>query len=312
MKAIQRFSRFRGTTLAAASSFYFLLTVVPMVLLLARALGFVFGDLNSVLDRLFIVATSLFPGFTTEVLLALKGIVRAALFGPAQLTLVNIIFLLISSLTFVNSLWTGIYLMTQDRHFLSWHNYVRGLVLLAVSSIFVTGLFLLPSLYAHAMRLLQKSNVMDFLGDIIPASRLLFQEISSANFDQNFLLKSDFLALIFLVIYFTFGFRWLFKGKLKTKDALVVGGAFSLALFLLRRLFGLYLETMKESLLSSYGHSYTVLVSILWVYIAMCAFFVMVALGTELLERRRGLEGQLTQGYDKLAGQGDSFDSSAD
>src|SRR5690606_27793536 len=103
--ALRRFNRFRGTTLAAASSFDFFLTVVPMVLLLARALGFIFGDLNSVLDRLFIVATSFFPGFTTDFLMGLKDIVRTALFGPTQLTVVNIIFLVISSLTFVNSLW---------------------------------------------------------------------------------------------------------------------------------------------------------------------------------------------------------------
>lgn len=310
--AIKRFNRFRGTTLAAASSFYFFLTIVPMALLFARALGFIFGDLNSALDRLFIVATSFFPGFTTEFLLGLKGIVRTALFGPAPLTLINFVFLLAGSLSFVNSLWTGVYLLTQDRSFLSWRNYFRGVALLGISSAFVTALFLLPSLYVSIIRFLQKSSVMDFFLDVIPGSRELFFSVAQTSLDQAFLLKSDAIALILFIVFFTFAFHWLFKWRLRWQDSAIVGLCFSLSLFILRRFFGLYLTITKQSLLSQYGHLYTIVVVLLWVYVAMCAFFVMIALGSELLERRRALVETNSKGYHNEQVEGESFDSSAD
>jgi hypothetical protein len=77
-------------------------------------------------------------------------------------------------------------------------------------------------------------------------------------------------------------------------------------------MFWLYLELTKQSLLSHYGHSYTLILGIIWIYLIMCVFFVMVALGSEFLERRCGLDALAQEGYDKDQGQGESFDSGTD
>ena len=93
--AIKRFNLQRGTTLAAASSFYFLLTIVPMTLIFVRGIGYVLGDLSGALEQVFLVISSFFPKLTNDFLVAIKELVSTALFGPVKLTIINFIFLLL-------------------------------------------------------------------------------------------------------------------------------------------------------------------------------------------------------------------------
>lgn len=303
--ACKRFSAQRGTTLAAASSFYFVLTVVPMTLILVRCLGLIFGDMSNALEQVFLVAENFFPKMTADLLFALKELVKTALFGPIKLTLINFVFLLFGSLSFVNSLWTGVYLMTLDRRFLSWRNYLRGVVLLGVSTLFVTVLFGIPSLFVSFINFIQTNTVITYILDQLPIPRQFFIDMAIIDIDKGFLLKSDFIALALFVIYFTFAFRWVFKSRLHWQDALISAGGFSIGLFFMKRLFWLYLEVSKHSLLSNYGKAYTLVLGILWIYFSMCLFFLMVSMATELLERRRALDAAMQQGYHGVVNEGE-------
>src|SRR5690606_15524849 len=158
-------------------------------------IGFVFGDMSGALDKVFLVAESLFPKMTSEFLFTIKELVRTALFGSVKLTLINFVFLLIGSLSFVNSLWTGVYLLTMDRTFLSWRNYVRGVVLLGVSSLFVVALFLIPSMFVSLVNFIKNSFIVTSVLETLPMPREIFLDIAVFNIDRGFLLKSDFFAL---------------------------------------------------------------------------------------------------------------------
>ncbi|MBH47547.1 MAG: hypothetical protein CME71_05205 [Halobacteriovorax sp.] len=301
--AFRRFMFLRGTTLAAASSFYFMLTIVPMVLLVVRAIGFIFGDLAGALEHVFLVVQNFFPGLTGGFLTTVRELVETALFGSVKITLFNLFVLLVGSLSFVNSLWTGVYLITEDRSFLSWRNYVRAIVLLGFSSIFVTLLFLIPSFFVSVINFLQTNQTLVSVFEAIQLPREYFLELAIIDIDKNFLLKSDFLALTLFIIYFTFTFRFVFKSRLKWRDALLSASGFSLGLLLMKRTFWLYLEASKHSLMSSYGKAYTLVLGTLWIYLGMCLFFLMVSLACELSSRRRALDAQTSKGY-----HGDTFE----
>lgn len=301
--SLKRFISQSGTTLAAASTFYFLLTVVPMALLLVRAIGLVIGDYAGAIDHVFLVAQNFFPQLTGDFLVTIRELVETALFGSAQLTLINIAFLLVGSLSFVNSLWTGLFLITGDRLFSTWKNYLRGIALLGFSSVFVGILFLIPSLFVWFINFLQTNQFVVSLLEILQLPRQFFLKIAILDIDKNFLLKSDFLALTFFIVYFSLAFRWLFKSKLVWKDSIISGITFSLGLFVMKRSFWLYLETSKESLLSNYGSTYTLVLGILWIYFGMCLFFLTVSLATELASRRRALVAESSKGY-----HGDTFE----
>lgn len=297
-RLIDRFSKQRGTTLAAASSFYFLLTIVPSILIFVRALGFIFGDMSGAIEQVFLVTDSFFPKMTGAFVVAIKELVTTALFGPAQLTVINLIFLIIGALSFVNSLWSGIYLLTQDRSFLSWRNYITGIVVLGFSSLFVLVIFLVPTLFISFINFIQTNTFVASILDILPMSREFFLDLAIFDLDKGFLLKSDFLTLLLFVFYFSLIFRWMFRSRLDWKDSFLSGFCFSFGLFAMKRIFWLYLETSKESLMSNYGKAYTLVLGALWIYFIMCLFYLVVSFATELLERRRALVARNNSSYD--------------
>lgn len=298
VRLIDRFSKQRGTTLAAASSFYFLLTIVPSILVFVRALGYIFGDLSGALEQVFLMTDSFFPKMAEGFLIAIRDLVTTALFGPAELTVINLLFLLVGALSFVNSLWSGVYLLTQDRSFLSWRNYVTSLFVLGFSSLFVFVIFLLPTLFISFVNFVQTNTFVAAILDILPVPREFFLDLAIFDLDKGFLLKSDFLALLLFVFYFSLIFRWMFRSRLDWKDSFFSGFCFSFGLFVMKRLFWLYLETSKQSLMSNYGKAYTLVLGALWIYFIMCLFFLVVSFATELLERRRALVARNNSSYD--------------
>ena len=297
INAFRRFFQQRGTTLAAASSFYFLLTVVPTALLLVRAIGLIFGDLSAALDQVFIVAQNFFPNLAGGFLITIRELVQTALFGSVNITIVNFIFLIIGSLSFVNSLWTGVYLITEDRTYLSWRNYLRGLSLLGFSSLFVFLILMIPVLTLWFINFLKTNSFILTIYEAIDLPRQLLLDITLLDFDSNFLIKSDYFALTLFVLYFTYAFRQIFESNLSWKHALISAVTFSSGVFILKKVFWLYLQTLKESLLSNYGKAYTLVLGALWIYLLMCFFFFVVALGNELTSRRRALVAHSTKGY---------------
>jgi len=305
IKAFRRFFQQRGTTLAAASSFYFLLTVVPTALLLVRAVGLIFGDLSTALDQVFLVAQNFFPNLAGGFLITIRELVQTALFGSVNITIVNFIFLIIGSLSFVNSLWTGVYLITEDRSYLSWRNYLSGLSLLGFSSIFVFLVLMIPVLTLWFINFIKTNSFILAIYEAIDLPRQLLLQITLLDFDSNFLIKSDYFALTLFVLYFTYAFRQIFKSNLAWKHALISAITFSSGVFILKKVFWLYLQTLKESLLSNYGKAYTLVLGALWIYLLMCFFFFVVSLANELTSRRRALVAHSTKGYhgDALEGE---------
>lgn len=271
--AFYTFKSKRGTTLAAASSFYLLLTIVPLMLLLVRVVGFLIGDITESEIKIFEAANHLFPDVAPEVLLKVKNLIKGPLYGGAQFTILNFSILLISALSFFNSIMNGLYLMTEDRSHASSWKYVKGLVIIFCTIVLVTILLGIQPALHYAIEFVKNNFLITFLYEHFEGLRASIDYLKSYQMDGNILFRSNFFYFAIFLTYFTFLYRWFFSWKIAKREALL--GAFTFVFFLLlgKNLFWIYFLYGRAALINSYGDYYTLILGIIWIFMVMCFFF---------------------------------------
>lgn len=192
-----------------------------------------------------------FPAVAPELLNKIKELVAKPLFGGASFTLINAGVLIISCLTFFNSLWSGLFLLSGDKKFLSWKRHLRAFALLGLMILIVFFSFLLQPLFK-------------WLG--LPFGNLILQ-------------------FIIFWLAFSVAFYWLFLGQGKMREAAFASGIFVLLLILSKGLFWLYLSFIRQSVAVNYGEYYLIFVGALWVYLFMNLFFYGLSLCMVMRER---------------------------
>lgn len=267
------FNKRSGATLAAASSFYVLLTIVPLVLLIIRVVGLFVGDIAQVQSQTFTLVSTTFPSVAPEMIERLQTVVSGPLFGGAKFTIINFIILSWSSISFFNSIWNGLYIMTDDHSYVSLWKHLKGLVVIGITislMIFIIGV---PPLIVAVINFIKTNDIIQALAEVVPGLVTLKSFITSFSFGENFLLKSSLLSFIVFLGYFTLLYRWFFAWKLSWKEAALGSTLFVCLLFLGKNFFWIYLNYMRASLIKNYGDYYTFIVGIIWIFFVMCFFF---------------------------------------
>lgn len=272
-QAVGLFMARKGSNLAAASSFYVVICTIPFALLLIRLLGFVIGDLGKGQDQLFFYAESLFPDIAPEVLNKIESMVSGPLFGGASFTFINLIVLGISALTFFNSIWTGLFLITEDRSYLSFWRNLKGIVIIGVTILLMVLSLSLPAIFIFFVELAQQNFVVNFVWDFAPVLRPWIEYYQNYDLQQSFLLKSNLFHAVLFVSYFTFLYRWFFSWKVPLFNSLIAALTFVLSLLAGKNMFLLYVYYVRENLVRNYGDFYTAILALMWVYFVMCFFF---------------------------------------
>lgn len=258
IEAFYLFKLKRGGMLASAASFYFLITIVPTLLLFIRLLGVVLGDPKQIEMGIFSVGQNLFPDIAPEILELIHNIVKRPALGLGNLTSFNTLILLLSSLSFFNAIWNGLFYITDDHSFLGQRKHLKGLFVIAISLLVLLVLFVIPQLVITIVSLLD--------GHSIP----LLKEIERGGL---YIFRSNlFYATIFLA-YFTFLYRWFFSWKIGLKESLIGATTFVVSLLAGKYLFSLYSFFVKDSFQFNYGSYYTLVIGVIWIYVVMCFFF---------------------------------------
>ena len=259
--------------LAASSSFYIILTAVPLFLLLIRLVGFILGDINEVHEFIFKLGNEVFPDVAPEALLKIKDLVKGPLFGKSQFTIINSIILTISSLSFFNTIWTSIYLVTDDKSFLKWWKHLKGLAIIAFTVAVVVGLLAFHPVLLFLIKFLKYNTVVDLIYESFESARSLVDYLRSVDISQSTLFKENFLHFGVFLCYFAVVYRWLFNWSVSWKKALLASLNFVGLLLLGKNAFLLYVLYMRNTLMSSYGDFYTFIAGIVWIYLLMAFFF---------------------------------------
>jgi membrane protein len=250
-----------------------LITIVPFLLLLIRVIGYFFGSLSRTEKYLFIIGAKFFPGVAPNFLLEIQSLVKNALFANNSYTFLNFLFLAVSSSIFINSIWMGVFFITDDKKVLSWWRFLKGGVIIGMSLLMLGMVFLLPPIIIFTLKTLQKNFVVSFLWENIDSLRPYLNYILKINVKKSYWLNSNILHLSIILSYFTFLYRWLMSWKISLKEAFIASLAFTLSMFIGKSLFWIYLLSVKRGLVLHYGEFYSSIIGVIWLFYLMCFFF---------------------------------------
>jgi len=281
--SLELFQEKRGTTIASSSTFYILLTIVPFCLLLIRVVGIVIGDINSTQVQIFKLLEKFFPDVAPEILLQIQTIVKGPLFAGGQFTILNFLILLVTSLSFFNSIWNGLFLITEDRNYLKFNKHLKGVFVIGVTILFLSFFFFLPSLYFYVGKFMTNNIVINYISETFPRLRGSSEYFSQVNFGFLYVIKSNFFHAVIFSFFFAFLYRWFFSWKLSLKQSFAGALVFSTLVILGKNIFWIYFIYVRESLMRNYGDYYTLIVGIVWLYMTMSFFYFGVCFCTVLL-----------------------------
>lgn len=263
----------KGMTLASSSSFYALITVVPFVLLMIRGIGFFLGNLARTQKYLFVLGARFFPEIAPDLLIKLQAMIKGPLFAESHFTLLNFFFLAVSTITFINSIWMGVYFITEDKKVLSMWRILKGFAIIGLTLLMIGLIFILPPIIIYLLKILQNNVLVQFLWDNFDFARPLLSTIMKINIKKSYWLNSDILHLSVILVYFSILYRWLFNFKISWKESFVASLAFSVSMFIGKYAFWLYLTFVRSGLIRNYGDFYTSVVGVIWLFYLMCFFF---------------------------------------
>ncbi len=272
-KSIQVFFHRRGAHLAAASTFYLILSIIPLLLLVVRFVGWILGSSllseDSVLSLVFEMFPSEMPGVSSDLQKFLDGPLK----GAKEYTIFNFAFLCFAGLSFLASLWSGLFFMSEDRSFLKASKHIKGLVLLFVGLVLLGLLFVLPGVLHTVAKALQNNRLALFLYENLEGMRPFLEWIRSDVPEFSFLTTSPFFYGPILIFYFAFCYRTFFNFKVYWRESLLASSVFILSMIAGKSAFWMYFFLVRDRLVSNYGNFYSLLVAIVWLYILMCFFF---------------------------------------
>lgn len=267
------FYKKKGTTLASSSSFYALITVVPFALLMVRGIGYFLGDLGKTQKYLFIIGSQFFPEVAPQLLMKLQMLIKGPLFAGTKFTLLNFFVLVVSTITFLNSIWMGIFFITDDKSILNLWRILKGFVIIGITLVMLSLIFILPPVIITVAKFLQTNYLTRFIWDNFEIIRPFLKFVLKINLKKSYWLNSNFLHITVLITYFTILYRWLFSWKIRLHEAFVAALAFSFSVFIGKSLFWVYFYYLRSSLMRNYGDLYTSVVGVIWLFYLMCFFF---------------------------------------
>lgn len=230
-------------------------------------------DTIKMIEGLFDLALKVAPDVAPKMLLQVKGIVKNALFAQNKFTLINTLLLVWTSLTFTQSLWTGLFAITAEESLLKWKNRVKGLLLISLTVFFIFLGLSIPSLIYMAVKFIQNNSMISALIKFFPLIKQIIKPVLELELGTSFLVKTNSLAFLIYYIYFIFLFRWIFPKKISYLHSLIGATTFVLGLIISRSGFWIYMNYVRDNLIRSYGDYYTFILGIIWVYFVMGLFF---------------------------------------
>jgi membrane protein len=263
----------KGTTLASSSTFYALITIVPFLLLTVRGIGYLLGNINRTQKYIFILGGRFFPEVAPQFLLTIQNMIKGPLFAGTQFTILNFIVLSVSTITFLNSIWMGIFFITEDKSILSLWRILKGFVIIGITLFMVLILFMMPPLIIFVIKFIQTNIITQFFYDNFDLLRPFLTFIKTINLRKSYWLNSSVVQISLLILYFTILYRWLFSWKIQLKEAFIAALAFSMSIFIGKSIFLIYIYYVRGGLMRNYGDLYTTVVGVIWLFYLMCFFF---------------------------------------
>jgi membrane protein len=280
------FSQKNMSQWSAATTFFALLSAVPLLLLLIRTVGLLFGNVSVPQDKLFQMVLDIFPSATPDLVLMLKKIVTRPLFVSKKVTFLNLIVLAWSSFSFINSVWAGFYHLKDQIRDKALKKMAKGFVVIFASMVLLTLIILVPTVAYLLTKAIKDNFVTSFLIKWFPESKETIKYLVKKQFGFKYLIEWSIFYYIFFLGYFTFLYRWFYGKSIVLKEAMVGALTFMFVVVLGKNLFWIYLKYGRESLMRNYGDLYTLVLGVMWLFMLNSIFFYGGCLCRAILEEK--------------------------
>jgi membrane protein len=261
------------STMAAAASFYLILTVVPTSLFLITILGEAMGDLMEIKKWMFSFGENFIPEAGRMFFEKLQAFLDGPLMNNSKFTIINLVFLAYSGISFINTIHNGLFLISGDRSHISWGRYLRGMILIGSSVAFLLVLLSLDPLIVLSLNLLKDNFLTNMILSVFEGLRPVVDMLTRIENSRGFLLKSSAFYFLVLGLYFSFVYRCFFNWRVSFKRSVMASSFFVFLLLLGKNLFWIYLQYGRQALMKNYGDFYTVVVVLIWMYLLMSFFY---------------------------------------
>lgn len=261
--------------LAAASSFYFILTFIPFLLLVTRTVGLFMGQKGERFDEIIIYMTQFVPAHLDGIFSIIADIVKKSMFYSSSLSLINFIFLVLSSLGFVNSIWQALEQITLGKHkFSRIKNSFKGLLILFITSTFFVFLFLIPVALNFLASMIASLDILRF-GDFFSLKEYILKMNSWAQ-------SANIFSMLSLVVFIFLIFKIILHKVVNLRSILVGTIFFIGTLMTMKSLFFFYVSIVKNGLVTNYGTMYAAVLFLVWIQASLYSFYLSMQISLSL------------------------------
>ena len=230
---------------AGASTFFAIMSLFPMILLLVSATGYFIGDIGQAKKLVLDNFHESFPKLAPWIFKSIEKIITAQLKGLSQ-NILNIIFLFWASAGFFNSVIVGIRSII--------HQEIKG------GFIFddIRSLLGCTMMTAFIVCLLGLSEG-SFIYNVIIAQNKEIGTTIKLLFDYNIF------QLATSLLFFTFCYK--FMESISLKDSFWGALTFVSCFIAAKSFYGFYIGTIGKNLQVSFGNFYTLVIGLIWIYV---------------------------------------------
>ena len=251
--------------LSSSSTFFLLLSIVPFLLLLLKSIGLLLGESQNQAESILKIVTYFLPNNLEGLASPIKNLLINALFASKDFTLLNAGVLLISAFGFINSIWRGLLVITEDNSIYDYKKYFKGFLLILSTLLLFLSSLIIP--------LLTKGTEYILSFSIVKSTLDFFHLENLTNFGLNYIFNNGWIAAILIILYMSFFFKLLLGNRASWKNSLKGSSLFYGLLLILKLAFSYYMNLTKEGLISSYGSYYGFIFILIWILSLMVVFY---------------------------------------
>lgn len=263
--------------LAASSSFFFFLCLIPIILLLLNFVALMFESVTPKETLSFLnYIESVIPNDILPTFQMLFKHSTEMMQSNTNTNWLHYLILSLSSLGFFGSIWRSVDIIVERKKYGTLLRTLKSFLTIAISFGFILLLAAMPLFFKFTDYLMTN----DFL------KKFKVQEIFFSDFQQYEFSGVNVLSTFLLFGFFIFFFRFLLHGNATFKATMVGSSVFTLGVVVTKMAFFTYLIMLKDNLVSNYGHLYSIMIFVLWVYTLILLFY-MAIIFTYVLSRQR-------------------------
>jgi membrane protein len=231
------------------------------------------------------MSDSVLPTLAPDILEKAKSLIQGPLFAGVKFTVFNSIILLISALSFFNSIWSALFIISEDKSHLSWKKHIKGIFIIGITIIVLLMAFAFHPFMIFLVDIAKNNFLVNALYLGFEFMRPTIDFLRSLDWESGVGFSSSLFYFVTFLFYFTILYRWFFSQKVGLREALLASATFTSLLLLMKNLFWVYFLYIRDGLIASYGDYYTVIVILIWIYLVMALFFLGACLCVVLKEK---------------------------